>query len=296
MDTSVRHFKCLSYFFFFLKKISYYYLGSYPNSNRQIEPELMKIVLKNALVDYHLSCEWTSGLLKDSIDLLAPREAVGSLALTAERGELQYFLSMRHNTLSKIYGTEPIPGKMMQPSYFKVVMPSELRKFLCKWYMILYEKEEKEILGFMDLHMNQHARLQIGSEIFGSMLSGCQEKNATIFAKWEAARDNSTDIYPGEVQYYLKHTLELPEGSRTHLLAYVKWYKNAPSSDARFKHRFMEPDISNTELWKAEYYPESYESLLAVHRILCRAVKFKNIKVGRQKYLSIVPLNRRFNL
>ena len=47
----------------------------------------------------------------------------------------------------------------------------------------------------------------------------------------------------------------------------------------------MEPEISNTELWKAEYYQESYDSLLAVHRILCRAVKFKNVTVGKQKYL-----------
>jgi hypothetical protein len=256
----------------------------------------LKIVLKNALIDYHLSCEWTSGLLKESINLLAPREAVGSLALTAERGELQHFLSMRHNTLSKIYGTEPIPGKMLRPSYLEVVMPLELRRFLCEWYSILYEKEENDILGFMDLHINQHTRLQLGSEIFGSMLSGCQEKNATILAKWKAVFDNSIDIYPGEVQYYFEHTLRLPEGSRTHLLAYVKWYKSASSSSIRFKHSFMEPEISNTELWKTEYYEESYDSLLAVQRILCRAVKFKGVTVGKQRYLSIVPLNRRFNL
>ena len=223
------------------------------------------------------------------------RKAVGSLALTAKREELQHFLSIRYNTFSKIYETEPIPGKMMQPTYFDVVMPLKLRKSLWKWYMILYEKEEEDILGFMDLHINQHARLQIGSEIFGSMLSGRQEKNATIFAKWEAARGNSTDIYPGEVQYYLEHTLRLPEGSKTHLLAYVKWHKNAPSSDTRFKHSFMEPEISNTELWKAEYHTENYESLLAVHRILCRAVKFKYVTVGKQKYISIVPLNRKYS-
>jgi hypothetical protein len=204
---------------------------------------------------------------------------------------------MRHDTFSKIYGTELILGKMLQPSYFEVVMPLELRRFLCEWYLILYEKEDKDILGFMDLHINQHARLQIGSEIFGSMMSGRQEKNATILAKWKAVNDDSLDIYPGEVQYYFEHTLRFPEGPRTHLLAYVKWYKNAPSSGIRFKHSFIEPEISNTELWKAEYYQESYDSLLAVHRILCRAVKFKNIiTVGKQKYLSIVPLNRRFNL
>src|ERR1043165_816818 len=256
----------------------------------------MKIVLKNTLTDYHLTCKWKSGLLDESLCLLVPKKAVGSLALTAEREELQHFLSMRHETLSKIYGTEPIPGKMLQPSYFKVVMPLELRKFLCEWYSILYEKEEEDILGFMDLHINQHMRSQLGSEIFGSMLSDHQEKNATILAKWKAVLDDSIDIYPGEVQYYFEHTLRLPEGSRTHLLAYVKWYRSAASSSIRFKHSFMEPEISNTELWKAEYFPEGCDSLLPVHRILSRATKFRYVKIGKQNYLLIVPLNRRFNL
>lgn len=256
----------------------------------------MKIVLKNTLVDYHLSCKWTSGLLDESLSLLMPKKAVGSLALTAERGELQHFLSMRHNTSVKIYGTEPIPGQMLDPSHINVVMPPELRRFLCEWYAILYEKEKDDVLGFMDLHMNQHARLQIGAEIFRSTILGRHEKNATILAKWNARSDETADIYPGEVQYYFEHTLRLPGGPKTHLLAYVKWYENAPSSDIRFKHRFMEPEVSNTELWKAEYYQENYDSLIAVHRILCRATKFRNITVGKRKYLSIIPLNRRFNL
>lgn len=255
----------------------------------------MKIVLKNTLVDFHLTCKWTSGLLDESLGLLMQKKAVGSLALTTEREELQHFLSMRHNT-SKIYGTEPIPGQMLKPSYINVVMPLELRQFLCEWYAILYERERNEILGYMDLQINQHARIQIGSEIFGSMISGRHEKNSTILAKWKAFNDESIDVYPGEVQYYFEHTLKLPEGSRTHLLAYVKWYKNAPSSDIRFRHSFAEPEISNTELWKDEYFPEGCDSIIAVHRILCRASKFKNIYVGKRKYLSTIPLNRKFNL
>ena len=210
----------------------------------------MKIVLKNSLVDYRLSCRWASGLLDESLPFLVPKQVVGSLALTVEGEELQHFLSMRHNTSthSKIYGTEPIPGQMLNPSNFEVVMPQELRKFLCEWYAVLYEKDQDEILGFMDLTINQHARLQIGAEIFGSMISGQREKNATILAKWKAANDESTDIYPGEVQYYFEHTLRFSEGPRTHLLVYVKWYKAASSSSVRFKHSFMEPEISNTEL------------------------------------------------
>jgi hypothetical protein len=256
----------------------------------------MKIVLKNALIDYHLTCKWSSGILDESLCLLIPRKAVGSLALTAEREELQHFL--RHNnmsTLSKIYGTEPIPGQMLNPSNFGVVMPLKLRRFLCEWYAILYEKDQDEILGFMDLQINQHSRMQIGAEIFGSVMSERHEKNATILAKWKAVNDESVDVYPGEVQYYFEHTLRLPGESRKHLLAYVKWYKNAPTSDIRFRHSFMEPEVSNTELWKVEYYQKSCDSLLAVHRILCRAIKYKNVTVGKQKYLSIIPLNRRFN-
>ena len=94
--------------------------------------------------------------------------------------------------LSKIYGTEPLPGQMLNLLYINVIMPLELRRFLCEWYAILYE-----------------------------------------------ARN-------------------------------IKW--------------------------KAEYFQEGCDSLLAVHRILCRATKFRNIMLGKQKYLLIIPLNRRFNL
>ena len=145
----------------------------------------MKIVLKNALVDYYLTCKWLSGLLNESLCFLIPRKVVGSLALTVKREELQHFLSIRHNTssLSKIYGTEAIPGQLLKPSYLGVIMPSELQMYLCEWYAMLYEKDQEDILGFMDLQIDQHARIQIGAEIFGSMISGHHEKNTTILVK-----------------------------------------------------------------------------------------------------------------
>ncbi|CAB5388093.1 unnamed protein product [Rhizophagus irregularis] len=275
-----------------------FWLFPYERLNGYIEPELMRIVLKNTLIDYHLSYKWSSGLLKESLSLIMPKKAVGSLAFTAEKDELQHFLSMKHNTstFSKIYGTEKLLGQMLNPSCFKVIIPLVLRRFLCEWYSILYEKEQNEILGFMDLVIDQHARLQISAEIFRSMILGHKEKNVTILAKWKASNDDSVDIYLGDVQYYFEHTLRLPEGPRKHLLAYVKWYKSAPSSDIRFKHRFIEPEISNTELWQAEYFQEGCDSIIAVHRILCRATKFKSMCVGKRKYLSIILLNRKFNL
>jgi hypothetical protein len=63
------------------------------------------------------------------------------------------------------------------------------------------------------------------------------------------------------------------------------------TSDIRFKYRFMEPEILNTELWKAEYYKEDCDSLIPIHRILCKAIKLKNIRVSKQNYISVMLLN-----
>jgi hypothetical protein len=259
----------------------------------------MKIVLKNSLVDYHLSCQWTSGLLEKSLQFLAPKKAAGSLAVTNEFNteELQYFISLRHDMSNKIYGTENIPGRMLTPSY-KVSIPINVQKILCEWYATLYNRNKKDVKACMEVTMNQHAKLQIGNEIFGSKIAGRHENNAIILAKWKAYRDRTSDIYPGVVQFYFEHTLTLPNGSKTHLLACVKWYKNAPSSSIRFKHKFMGLEVSNTELWKDEYYEEGQDSIIAVHRIYGRAIKI-NYPVGKKNkdnYVSIIPLNRRFNV
>ena len=120
------------------------------------------------------------------------------MALTAEREELQHFLSMSHNT-SKIYGTEPIPEQMLTLSYIGVVIPLELHGFLCEWYASLYERKKEDVLEYMDQQVNQYGRLQISAKIFGSMISGRQEKNTTILAKWIVSSDESSDTYSGEV-------------------------------------------------------------------------------------------------
>ncbi|CAG8551005.1 20513_t:CDS:1, partial [Racocetra persica] len=167
----------------------------------------------------------TFGLLNNTLHLLKPKKAVGSLALTStmDNKELKYFLSLRYQTsvALKIYGTEPIPGRMLSPSYIGVIMLLELKKSLYEWYKILYESKYKNIERFMDLVINQYTKLQIGDEIFGSMILG-HKNNSIILAKWQAKGDKTSDIYPGEVQYYFEHTLRLPKGPKPHLLAYIR--------------------------------------------------------------------------
>ncbi|CAG8730455.1 16966_t:CDS:1 [Dentiscutata erythropus] len=73
-------------------------------------------------------------------------------------------------------------------------------------------------------------------------------------------------------------------------------YKNAPSSNIRFKHKFMASEVSNTELWKEEYYEEGQDSIITVHKIYGRAIKINYWVGNRNNYISIIPLNRRFNV
>ena len=145
----------------------------------------MGIVLKNLLVDYHLLYQWTSGLLEKTLPFLTSKKAAGSLAVTNrfDREELQYFISLRHDTSNKIYGTENIPGRMLAPSYKKVSIPVNVQKILCEWYTTLYNRKKKDVNACMEVTMNQHARLIIGNEIFGSKITGRHENNAIILAK-----------------------------------------------------------------------------------------------------------------
>jgi hypothetical protein len=260
---------------------------------------MMKIVLKNSYVDYHLAFKWSSGLLEETLQLLVPKKSAGSLAITntVDYKELQYFIALRDNMSNKIYGTENIPGYMLAPSHKNIKMPSSLHQLLCEWYSILYEKNKKEIQKYMDTKMNQHTRLIIGDEIFGSKIGGRYVNNSIIQAKWKAFGDDSSDIYPGEVQYYFEHVLHMPDGPKTHQLAYVRWFKPAPSFDVRFKHKFIDGK-SNTELWSADYYEEGTDSIIAVHRIYGRAIKinYRCGKKSKNNYVSIIPLNRRFNI
>ena len=70
--------------------------------------------------------------------------------------------------------------------------------------------------------MNQFGRCQIGSEFFGSVISSWHKKSSYILAKFMT--NNGIDCYPGQIQYFFTHTVDLPSGASEHYLAYVRWY------------------------------------------------------------------------
>ena len=72
--------------------------------------------------------------------------------------------------------------------------------------------------------------------------------------------------------------IELPIGTKTHHLAFVKWHLPAPNQQTRFYCKTNNGrDACNIELWKYEYYETGRDSIIPIHTsgnlIRCKVTK-----------------------
>ena len=85
---------------------------------------------------------------------------------------------------------------------------------------LILEEESEDFIVVL-LNITQHGCIRIGSEIFGTNIAPRYRKNSYILAKF-IQENESVDMFPGEVQFYFTHTIDLPTGSKMHQLAFVK--------------------------------------------------------------------------
>jgi hypothetical protein len=135
------------------------------------------------------------------------------------------------------------------------------------------------------------------AEVFGSTYSPRYIKSANILAQFILDDDNTTDIYPGQVQFFFEHTVQLSDGPVTHSLAFVRWYEAADDRRSRFHCQIDKDDmkICNVELWKKDFYELSRDCIILVHNILGRFIA-GTMKIGKKnpkEYLSIVLINKK---
>ena len=139
---------------------------------------------------------------------------------------------------SRISGNEKFLGEFLKPSSDNVLLSSEMLDLMVEYYMATYDNlefrkpfgEGSEDAIIIQVKMNRFGRCQIGSEVFGSTLSLRHVKSSYILAKF-ITNDGTVDCYPGQVQYYFDHVVDLPDGPYEHFLAYVHWYQPAASSN-----------------------------------------------------------------
>src|SRR5205085_10085239 len=86
--------------------------------------------------------------------------------------------------------------------------------------------------------------------------------------------NETIDTFPGEVQFYFTHTIDLPTGSKTHQLAFVKWYRSAPNPKTRFYCKADDDDDEgcNVELWKNDCHKADRDSIIPIHNIYSQFV------------------------
>ena len=164
----------------------------------------------------------------------------------------------------------------MKPTQKNVNLPSEVLPLLVEFYCNAYGRS---FTSLSNIHtssddsivvlpkVNQFSRLRIEAEVFGSTYSSRYIKSANILAQFILDDDNTTDIYPGQVQFFFEHTIQLSDGPATHSLAFVRWYEAADDRRSRFHCQIDKDDmkICNIEL---DFYELSRDCIIPVHNFL----------------------------
>jgi hypothetical protein len=281
------------------------------SSNRHIEPELLKTVQHYSILDeLSASCNENQHL-STCLPYIAFKKSVGSLAAHEDFELMKYseFLSMSKNVMEKAgTGSEPFPGTFMKPMKKDVNLPTEVLALLVEYYCNAYEYT---FVTLSNIHtssedsivvlpkVNQFSRLRVGAEVFGSTHSPRYIKSANVLSHF-VVDDNTTDIYPGQVQFFFEHTIQLPEGPATHSLAFIRWYDAADDRRSRF-HCQIDNDnakICNIELWKKDFFELSRDCIIPIHSILGRFIA-GTMKIGKKnpkEYLSVIPINKKIHI
>ncbi len=189
------------------------------------------------------------------------KETVGSLAAHDNFDLKKYFefLSMAKNVKEKAeVGLEAFLKELIKLTK-KVKLPSEMLDLLVEYYQNTYDYSFIALSNIHNLSPESRvvlpqviyfSRLRIGAEVISSTYAARHIRSANILSQFVLDDDNTTDIYPDQVQFFFEYTIRLPEGEMTYSLAFVKWYKQADDRRNRFYCQINDNDskIYNIEL------------------------------------------------
>src|SRR5436305_3336825 len=241
-------------------------IGSFLNSHRQIAPELLRIIMQHWRLDDLISAQSNNTKLAEALKLIQPQATSGSLAANDnfEFAELCQFRKIFLQEVDDtIVSSEPFPEEMLTPCRNRVALSDNIYQILTDYYNNAYELQfvtiADSILNSSENSIvvpnmvEQFGRVQIAAEIFGSAMSSRYLKNAFVLAKF-IQNDETTDLFSGQVQYYFEHTIRILGESKTHQLAFIRWYRKVTDWRIRFYTRIDEnEESSNIELWQNDF-------------------------------------------
>jgi hypothetical protein len=244
---------------------------------------------------------------KIGLEFLNNRPNIGSVSELDQfsTDELYRFLNNTYNIQETIInGSEKFPGELLRPENPNIVVSAEILDLLVEYYEASYETMNfrrpfaKNIDNSIVIQnrADQYGRCRIGSEIFDSAISSRNTKGSFVLARF-VNHDGSIDLYPGQVQFFFTHSVNISNKLVQHKLAFIRWFKPVNSADVRFY--FGSENESNVELWSTEFYPIKRECLIPIHNIFGRFIPFRYRISNRhdsREYLAVIPLNRKYNI
>ncbi|EXX63896.1 hypothetical protein GLOIN_2v1775288 [Rhizophagus irregularis DAOM 181602=DAOM 197198] len=177
------------------------------------------------------------------LELLEDRPTTGSSISAADQFSSdkleRFWLNVKNIQESTITGCEPFSGEMLKPSS-EAIMTESMLELMVAFYnasyieMYQFRKPADEIIQdsiTIRVKINQFGRCRISSEVFGFAISVRHTKSSCVLAKFIIS-NGEVDSYPGQIQYFFKHTVDLPNGQMEHNLAYIHWYRPASTSES----------------------------------------------------------------
>jgi len=146
--------------------------------------------------------------------------------------------------------------------------------------------------------VDQFGRVRISAEVFGSAMASRYLKNANVLAKF-IQNNETTDLFPGQVQYYFEHTVRISGELKTHRLVFTKWYKLTPNQKTWFYTSIDGNEKSSSiELWQNDFCDIERDCLIPIHYLYSQFVSSKFV-IGKKNpitYNAVIPINRQFHL
>lgn len=202
--------------------------------------------MQHSRLDDLISAQSSDIKLIEALKLIQPRPTSGSLAAydNFNYSELYQFRKVfLQEVEDTIVGSEPFPGEMLIPRKNRVALPDNIYQILTDYYNDAYELQFVTIAELLSTSskdsivvpnmIDQFGRVRVSAEVFGSAIAPRYLKNANVLAKF-IQNNETTDLFPGQVQYYFEHTMRILGELKTHRLAFIRWYKPAPTQQTRF--------------------------------------------------------------
>lgn len=158
--------------------------GSFPNSHRQIELKLLRIIIQHWRLDDLISAQSNNTKLVEALKLIKPCATSGSLAAydNFEFSELcQYRKIFVQEVNDTIVGNEPFSGEMLTPRRIWVDLPDNIYQILPDYYSNAYDLQFTTIADSISTSsrdlivvpnmINQFGCIHIATEIFRSAMS-----------------------------------------------------------------------------------------------------------------------------